>query len=228
MRSFRPPLLLTVAAAALVALTLKLAFWQFDRAEQKRALEAAAASAASAAAMTMEQPQPVAPFTRAALIGRYLADGALLLDNRVRNRRAGYHVLAPFQLAEGGVVMVNRGWLAASGSRQQLPAIPPPPPGRITVQGVFYSDGADSFRLSSAPARGAVRQHIDLAAYAEESGLPLLPLLLIKEADADALPAATLRLDYKSAQSTVYAWQWLTFCLLTVVFYFILATRRKK
>lgn len=222
----RPPLLLTVAAALLMALTLRLAFWQFDRAEQKLALETAARHAMTAAPVTLHQPQAVTPFQRAALVGTYLPQHNLLLDNRVRNRRAGYHVLTPFQLTGGGVVLVKRGWLGGDGSRR-VPAIPPPPAGQVTVHGVFTADEADAFRLSDAAESGVVRQHIDLRAFAAESGLPLLPLLLLRDAqDNAALPAVTLRTDYKSAQSVSYAWQWLTFCLLTAVFYVLLAFRK--
>ena len=224
MRTFRPSLLLTVAAVCLVALTLKLAFWQFDRAEQKHALETAARAAAAAVAMTLRQAQPVQPFQRAALIGSYLPDKEILLDNRIYQRRAGYHVLTPLRFAEVGVAMVNRGWLAGDGSRQ-LPAIPPPPGGRVTVEGVFYTDSSDAFRLSQVPETGQVRQHLDLSQYARESDLPLMSLVLIA-GDTAPLPPAPLRADYKSAQSTVYAWQWLTFCLLTVVFYLLLALKK--
>lgn len=236
----RPPLLLTLAAAVLVALTLRLSVWQFDRAEQKRALEDAARAAMTATAVTMRAlpsaPGGVAVFQRAALVGHYLPAQEILLDNRVRARRAGYHVVTPFVLEEGGAVMVNRGWLAGDGSRR-VPPIPPPPAAQITVRGVFYTDEADAFKLSAAPETGRVRQNLHLRMLAEESGLPLLSLVLIKSAEDGAaageaggesatLSAVTLRLDYKSAQSTSYAWQWLTFCALTIVFYLLLAFRK--
>ena len=225
---FRPSLWLTILAAVLATLTFNLALWQFDRAEQKRALEDAAAAAMTAAAVTVRHTQAVTPFQRAALLGEYLPAQEILLDNRVQEKRVGYHVLTPFELTDGGVVMVNRGWLAGDGTRRE-PAVPPPPSGQITVQGIFYRDGADAFRLAPPAAQERVRQNLDLAAYSEESALPLLPLLLIKEADADTtLPPVPVRRDYKSRQSTVYAWQWLTFCLLTVVFYFLLSFRKPR
>ena len=56
----RPPLLLTLLAIALMAVTLRLSIWQFDRAEQKRALGDAARAAMTATAITQRQPQAVA------------------------------------------------------------------------------------------------------------------------------------------------------------------------
>ncbi|MCH9705071.1 MAG: SURF1 family protein [Proteobacteria bacterium] len=227
LRAFRPHPLLTIIALILVALTLKLAVWQFDRAEQKRALETAAVLALSATPVPLRQPQPVHPFQRAAVVGHYQPQQEILLDNRVYQRRAGYHVVTPFILAEGGAVMVQRGWIAGDGSRA-IPDVPQPATVQMTVQGVFYTDEASAFRLSETLEQGTVRQYLNLQTYAEESGLALMSLVLIKEAAADDLLTVTaLRTDYKSNRSTIYAWQWLTFCLLTVVFYCLLAFRKK-
>jgi cytochrome oxidase assembly protein ShyY1 len=47
-----------------------------------------------------------------------------LIDNMVKQRKAGYFVITPFALAGGGWVLVNRGWVPLGASRAQRPAIP--------------------------------------------------------------------------------------------------------
>ena len=222
---FRPHPFLTVAALLLVLLMLRLAFWQFDRAAEKHALELAAATAT--VTVTLRAAATVRPFQRAELVGEYLPAESFLLDNRIHHRRAGYHVATPFALADGGVVMVLRGWLANDGRREVLPVIPPPPRGRVTIGGAFVTDSANAVVLSDVTQQGRLRQQLDLAAIAAETGLSLMTLaFVLMPSAADSLTPIVWRTNFKSAQSTIYAWQWLTFALLTVVFYVILGRRR--
>ena len=51
--------------------------------------------------------------------------------------------------------------------------------------------------------------------------------MLVQEIPMDNnLAAVSLRIDFKSAQSTGYAWQWMSFGALAVLFYLILGMRR--
>ena len=218
---------LTAAAAAALLATLNLSAWQFDRAAGKRALEDAAAAARDAVAVTLRAAAQTATFQRAALVGEYLPAGEILLDNRVWRGRAGYHVATPFALADGGVVMILRGWLSGDGRRESPPQPPPAAAGRLTVRGIFVADEADAFVLGRDAENGIVRQRLRLADYAAETGLALMSVALIKEQDAAAaLPPVSLRINYKSARSEAYAWQWLTFAFLAVVFYVLLSWRK--
>lgn len=228
LKRFRPHPLLTVAAILLVITTLKLSSWQFSRAAEKSALEQQAKNGMSAAAVTLRVASAttaITPFQRAAVIGAYLRDNDILLDNRIWRGRAGYHVTTPFLLADGGAVMINRGWTASDGRRDILPTIPTPV-GQLTVQGVFYTDNSDAFTLSEKTERGNLRQNLILRDVAKETQLPLMTLILHAE-NGDNLQAAPVPTDFKSSRSVVYAWQWLTFALLTVVFYLLLGFKRR-
>src|SRR5690606_2663856 len=54
--------------------------------------------------------------------GRYEGERQVLLDNMVHDSRPGYQVLTPL-VTGAGTVMVNRGWVPASGDRRRLPDI---------------------------------------------------------------------------------------------------------
>ena len=217
----RPPWTLTLAALLLALLCLRLAVWQFSRAEQKAALEQSAQTTLAAAPILITNSAAGQPFQRAMAIGVYLPQHQILLDNRVHNKIAGAHIITPLLLANGDAVAVNRGW------RQKYAAAPPPPPGTITVRGILQKDSADAFVLSAQTARDNVWQNLDLQQYAAAVNLSLSPLVLVAADGTDGLIPATVRINFKSQRSLGYAWQWLTFGLLTVVFYVIVGFKRR-
>ena len=184
--------------------------------------------------------ESLAPYQRVVLHGWFDAEHEILLDNRIHAGRAGYHVLTPFLLSDAAgalasgekMVMVNRGWLDGGVRRYPPPTIPPPPSGWLRVVGISAADSSDAFLLSPDTVAGLVHQHIDLADFAARRGLNLLPVIVIADgenaqaASAAGLVPVAVRRDYKSGRSIVYAWQWLTFAALTIVFYFILGMKK--
>ena len=220
-KRFRPSLLLTVLAALLMLLTARLSVWQFDRAEQKAALEQTARQQLLLPPLTAAKNAILKPHRRGLAVGVYLPKQQILIDNRVVRRVAGRHVITPLLLADGGAVAVNRGWLAAHD------AIPTPPASAVTVRGVWQKDSADAFTLSDQTEQDGVWQNLNLQKYAAQTNLPMLTLALLAADGGGALIPVAVRVNYKSAQSLAYAWQWLTFCLLTLVFYIILSFRSR-
>ena len=229
-KKFRPSWFLTVAAAAVIAATVSLAAWQFDRAAGKRVLEQAARAGLAAAPLKVRAGAKLQPFRRAVAIGRYLPEKQILLDNRVHQRHVGYHVITPFLLDDGLALAVNRGWLVARKNRATPPVPVLPQAGRVTVRGVLKSDETDAFVLSPQLVEGKVWQKLHLAEYGASYELNLSGLVLLRDdgaAENEGLAAVSVRVDFKSARSVGYAWQWLTFALLAAVFYFILGRRKR-
>lgn len=110
-------------------LTVTAGFWQLRRAEEKRELLATFAARAQQAPVTLAAVDPHADnrYLRVSISGRPDRQHQFLLDNRMRGGRAGYEVLTPVQLGDGGWVLVNRGWLPRGPSRASLPELPPLP-----------------------------------------------------------------------------------------------------
>ena len=52
--------------------------------------------------------------------GRYDGRRQFLIDNIVRQGRNGFFVITPFRLDEGGLLLVNRGWIAQDARRQPV------------------------------------------------------------------------------------------------------------
>jgi surfeit locus 1 family protein len=235
------------AALAVTLITARLGWWQLDRAAQKQALQATLDARLKAAPLTgpdlaratdaaVEQHH-----RRVVVSGHWLPRHTVRLDNRQMNGRPGFHVLTPLRLDDGRAVLVQRGWQARDFlDRARTAPVPTPeglqsvtgriapPPSRLLElgrsDGSDPSDGSDRSGHKDKPAGvdGAIRQNIDLAAFAQETGLRLLPLTVL-QTEAPAV-ADGLQRDWPAPGTGVakhqgYAFQWFGLSALTVVFY---------
>ena len=117
-------------AVVLVPILAGLGVWQLDRAWQKQAQAERWESGSGAPGWPPETDAVGQPVT---IAGIYDPDIVWMLDNRTRNGRRGYEVLQLFR-AKSGSVVVNRGWLAGTGNRNELPEVPKPEAGSVTLK----------------------------------------------------------------------------------------------
>ncbi|WP_225074058.1 SURF1 family protein [Streptomyces sp. CoT10] len=140
--------ILTIVAIALIPTMIRLGFWQLHRHEHKVALNKVIAESLAAQPVPAESlTSPGATVKYADLYRRVTAKGHFdTADEEVVRRRTnddgdvGYHVLTPFVLEDGRILLVNRGWVPADASQTAFPAIPAPPRGEITVTGRLMPD----------------------------------------------------------------------------------------
>jgi cytochrome oxidase assembly protein ShyY1 len=99
-----------LAAVLVLSLTVRLAFWQLDRAEEKAAL-LARWERTEAVTLANQPLESIPDLTRVEARGRFDADRHVLLDNQTRNNHPGVHVYSLFQPSDGAPpFLVNRGW----------------------------------------------------------------------------------------------------------------------
>lgn len=113
---------LVLAAAGFSALGR----WQLERAAANRASAEGYSQAAGLPAIDRPVGSREADelrHRRIRLSGRYQAETQILLDNMTHRGQAGYQVLTPFRVAGQRLVLVNRGWIAASPDRSRLPDV---------------------------------------------------------------------------------------------------------
>jgi len=169
--------------------------WQLERAESNRAIVASFESATTLP--PLEQPVVEAePFRYRTirLRGRYVPESQVLLDNMTSHGVAGYQVLTPFRLSDDGVitfgdgvagerppdgaslVLVNRGWVAASPDRSVLPDV------AVAGAGAGAGEVVVSGRVDRLP-----RAALDLAA---PPGGKAAPVTVLSFPDFAAIEAA--------------------------------------
>ncbi len=135
-RPAAPAWLVTLLAAALAIAFIALGRWQWRRGEASAAQRAAFARGADAVqVLGAANLAEVARFARILVSGRYRPERQFLLDNRTHGGSAGYEVLTPLELADGRTLLVDRGWVAFTGSRARLPDIGFTPPPLMRVLG---------------------------------------------------------------------------------------------
>lgn len=97
------------AALALIVLFTVLGFWQLDRADQKRALQASFETGSARVDASADAEPPLYHPVRAT--GRFLDERQFLIANIVQDGRLGFYVITPLELTGGGpLLLVNRGW----------------------------------------------------------------------------------------------------------------------
>ena len=108
-----------LAALVVIAGCAWLAQWQVDRAAEKRELIERWHERRPVALASLEAPfslpQPISG------VGIWQPDRQILLDNKIRERRAGVFVLTPFVFSDGRMFLVNRGWAAWPSRSGPLP-----------------------------------------------------------------------------------------------------------
>lgn len=179
-----------LAVIIVMIVTIRLGFWQLDRAHQREALAAQIARYEHAPPRTVGSA-PVAlkavEFHRVRATGRFLPRYVVYLDNRPYRDQPGFYVVMPLELADGGYVLVNRGWLPRNADIRTAIAPYRTPPGNVTIEGIARADASRAFELGhggSAPHQ-AIRQNVDVSAYATETGLPLQSFVIQQTSDLD-------------------------------------------
>lgn len=218
---------MVVAVAALlgVAVTARLGFWQLDRAAQKTALQQSIESRRAmppldTAALARDEAGAAAQHYRPVVLeGRWLPQFTVYLDNRQMEGRPGFFVVTPLQLGDGSAVLVQRGWLPRDPLDRTRLAPVPTPAGTVSVSGRIAPAPSRLYEFAPSGA-GRIRQNLDLAGFALETGLSLRPLSVLQlGASADGLrrdwpePAVDVQMHYG------YAFQWFALAALLAGLY---------
>jgi surfeit locus 1 family protein len=254
-----------IAVAALLAAggTAALGLWQLDRAKQKIALASAITTRAALPPITpiqlagsalaagqyagtpppFEQQLEAQLERRIELSGRWLDQFSVYLDNRQMDGKPGFYLYTPLRLADGRVLMVQRGWWPRDGQDRTRVPSPPETKGVVTFIGRITRAPGRTFSLGSGGDTGRIRQNLAVVEYGRSVGLTVQPLLIVQlDADVDsgtdgdgdaaqvqqsAPPASgvpDLKRDWPKPAVDVdkhygYATQWFALCALIVILY---------
>jgi len=160
----------TLAAVAVVALTVSLGNWQLRRADEKAQLQLQRDQALARAPLPIGTELLDAAATdgqRVSLEGRFDAPHTVFLDNRTRHGVAGFHVLTPMRIGADSpaadspagnparYVLVLRGWIARDvAERTRLPPLRTPG-GVQRVEGLAIVDLPQPIVLGASDAHGS-------------------------------------------------------------------------
>ena len=232
---FKPKwLLFHLLIATVVVVMVNLAFWQLHRLQDKREFNAEVRARSS---------MPLAPFDQVVtdqittvddsdqvewrpveVTGTYLGDEQVIVINKSQAGAAGQNVVTPLQLADGELVLVNRGFVP------ETDPIPAAPTGPVTITGRLKGTEKRSFGGLTDPADGELTElhRLDIARLSEQLPGPVAPVyveLLTSDPSApnDPIPLPDPELDEGPHLS--YMMQWFIFSICAIVGW-VLAIRR--
>lgn len=211
--------------------------WQLNKARVKESRQSLLDSRSGEPAVQMPSAAADAEslrFRRVSLAGRYEPQRQILIDNRVHQERAGYHVVTPLRLAGSDMrVLVNRGWVPAPADHSQVPEVATPA-GDVSLTGIAVVPGNKFFTLAPEPVTGAawqtVWQNLDLVRYTTRVEFPLQPVVVQMDADSaggGGFVREWPRPDERIERHLGYAWQWFGFAGALVLIYFVVNLRRR-
>ena len=233
--------LVLCTAVLAVGLTSSLGLWQLDRAAQKTGLQDTKTKQAAMAAIDGRslgdardsvQQRAALLHRRMVLVGHWLPQHTVYLENRQMNAKPGFFVLTPFQIQNSGaVLLVQRGWVQRSFTdRTALPVIQTPE-GQVELQGHLAPWPSRLYDFGGAE-QGPIRQNLDLSSFRKETGVDLLEVTLLQSGVA----SEGLLREWPVVASGVdkhygYAFQWFGLSGLIALLYVwfqIVQPRRKK
>lgn len=155
--TFRPFLWLTVVTLPALLVLVGLGTWQLGRLQWKNNLidsfEARVAAPPVAVPAGEVAIDPL-EFRQLDLTGRFLHDKEIFLTGRTYEGNAGFHVVTPFELADGRVILINRGWVS-EGYKDPAKRVFSRVDGPTTIAGILRKPGQKGYFVpENEPAKG--------------------------------------------------------------------------
>ena len=233
----RPSIAAALATTFVVAVCLWLGFWQLERADSKTQWLQQQAQLSQSAALSLPQVLQLAePSNQPVSVrGEFDNSHVILLDNRMLDQQAGYHVLTPLHSESGHWVLVNRGWLARGKDRNLLPEISAID-GVVTVTGFTYQYSERTFTLAdddlSSPSWPLRVQKVEFDALAGILGVDLAPFEIRINADSNIESGSEMGKVWQDAtfgpeRHLGYAVQWFAMAAAALIFFLVVSLRRR-
>lgn len=229
---FTPTLVPTLAAIVMISLTLFMAKWQLNRADEKRTLQSHYDLMQKDPAVTLPKGKLDSEdllYRKVEIAGRFDFRRQIYIDNKLYRSKPGYHVITPLRdRASGAYILVNRGWLAAGRSRAIQPAAPSLE-GETRIVGIVVNPHSRYLELSSSTIQGRVWENLDFDRYASDLPYALQPVLVLQSNDTgDGLVRAWERPDAGATMHMGYAVQWFAIASAILIIYVVLNVKRRS
>ena len=226
---------LTLLMGALAAIFGLLGHWQWRLGQQRAAQYARfERGAAHVLALGGAPLRSVPLYQRISVRGRYDGAHQFLLDNSIHDGADGYEVLTPLLRPGAPAVLVDRGWVAFTGSRAQLPETHLAVSGPVTVIGRVGPLPAAGLSFGRAPPPPGpqwpkVTSFPRAAELRAALGRPLATrILLLDPAAAHGYVRTWTLPGMPALENWGYAIQWWAFALTAGVIWLVLSLRRSR
>lgn len=159
---------------------------------------------------------PSLEYRSVSVTGTYEADRQILVRNRPNNGNPGFEILTPLRLADGTVLVIDRGWLPVGSAQDSPDTIPAPPSGEVAVT-ARLKPGEGRIEGRSAPSGQVATINLaDVSAILQQPMYTGAYGLLVEEdpAPADQRPVAAVKPVADEGLHISYAIQWVLFAIM--------------
>jgi cytochrome oxidase assembly protein ShyY1 len=222
-------LLFHLLVLLLVVVMINLGLWQMHRLQHRKDFNAEVRARASEPVVPVEDVVTLdtdgadVQWRTVTATGTYLPDEQVIVVNRSQDGFSGVNVVTPLELADGELVLINRGFVADTLD------VPAAPSGTVTVTGRLRETQERSLGQLTEP-DGVLDEvfRIDIPRLAEQLPAPVLPVyvdLLSSQPAQGDVPVPLPDPDLSEGPHLSYMIQWWIFSACAVVGW-VLAVRR--
>ena len=234
----RRPRIIVLGALILALATafVSLGLWQLRRLDERKRFNETLLSRTSEPVVPFEalpSDLSVVPYRRITATGIFETDDEILIVGRSRNTLAGHELVTPLRLADGSVLLVDRGWVPLDVDDPPVD-LAAPPAGELEVTGVLFpSQERGLFGPRHPPTGVLTRMHrIEISRIAEQLDGEVQPwYLLLESQDPPTQGTYPQSLDLPSLSEgphRSYALQWFAFALIGLVTYAAVLIKESK
>ena len=224
---------LTIACVAAIVVMVNLALWQYDRHEERREFNATLTTRFNEDPVRLEdlldKTSDLAQleWLPAIVVGEYLPTESLSVVNVSQYGQAGFDPVTPLRLADGRLVLINRGFVPLASQ------FPDPPSGEVTVVGRVRLSAERRTGAVTDPASGRLTevQRIDIPRIAQQLEADTVPVYLEALTSTPADDPALSQIadpDFTLGPHLSYVVQWLVFSLFVVVGWVFVVRRESR
>lgn len=226
--------LFALTVAGLVAGTIWLGNWQFDRLTDRKAdnqvIRANETKDPMPVGDVLGVGRAVADSDEWRLVeatGTYAEEDTVVVRYRSRDGLSGIDVVVPLVTPDGPALLVDRGWLEATPDGTDRSGIPDPPAGEVTVTGWVRADGTgDSTKVTDQSTRAISSREIGAALGRDVYG-GFVELRTEDGSPAEGLVPVELP-ELNNGPHFFYGLQWWFFGVLAVFGFFYLAWDERR
>ncbi len=238
-------LLWTLLVIVAAGVCVRLGFWQLDRLKQRRAFNAHIYALQAMAPVKLPTDSGLEGLTdmeyrAATATGIYDFAHQVVIRNQYNsNSELGYDLLTPLVMQSGEAVLVNRGWIPATGNDTPAAWQKYDVPGPVSVNGVIRLSQTDTGFFAApadptlTPGQKGLDQwiFINVGRIAQQLPYRVLPVYIQQSPAASSInPPIPLQvqLDLSEGPHESYAIQWFSFATIMLVGYPFYVRRQEK